>query len=73
MITEVNDAPNSSTCHGCGSTDGREHDCVLVLLSRARWLILHYAHSFTEADKKEALPLVEQITGLLARKSPERG
>jgi hypothetical protein len=28
-------------------------------------LIVHYAHRFAEADKKEALPLVEQIAALL--------
>jgi len=61
--------PSSGTCNRCGSTDGNhEHDCTMVLLSRARWLILHYAHTFAEADKKEALPLVEQIAGLLAAK-----
>jgi len=60
-------AQQQTLCNTCGLTERKEHDCALVLLARSRWLILHYAHRFNEVDKKEALPLVEQITGLLAK------
>lgn len=58
-------------CNTCGLSDPMRssHDCALVLLGRARWLILHYAHNFNGSDKKEALPLVGQIAGLLTRKA----
>ena len=55
----------TAICNTCGLTEQKKHDCALVLLARSRWLILHYAHMFNEVDKKEALPLVEQIAGLL--------
>jgi len=56
-------------CNTCGAYG--PHDCELVLLSRCRWLILHYAHRFNEADKLEALPLVDQIAGLLLKRVRE--
>lgn len=55
-------------CDRCGSLDAI-HDCTLVLLSRARWLILHYAHLFNDVDKQEALPLVEQIAVILTKRA----
>lgn len=59
---------DTGMCNICGSSD-TGHDCTAVLLSRARWLIVHYAHSFSETDKQEALPLTEQIALLLAKKA----
>jgi hypothetical protein len=58
-------------CNTCGSFD-QEHDCALVLLSRARWLVLHYGHKFNPVDKPEALALVEQSALVLARAASGR-
>lgn len=58
---------HTSICNTCGLNPVTEHDCAAVLLSRSRWLILHYGHLFNEADKKEALPLIEQIAKVLTQ------
>jgi hypothetical protein len=60
-------APTGQRCSECGLVGSEQHDCRLVLLERARWLILHYAHSFSAADKLEAQALVEQSALVLAR------
>lgn len=62
-----NHLQRASICNTCGLDPVTEHDCTVVLLSRSRWLILHYGRLFNEADKKEALPLIEQIAKVLSQ------
>jgi hypothetical protein len=64
-------AISTGICNTCGivlDEKSEGHDCALVLLGRARWLILHYAHRFEKHDRQEALPLVEQIAQVLSEK-----
>jgi len=70
-MTSAISTQQRALCSTCGLAEQKEHDCALVLLARSRWLILHYAHKFSEVDKKEAMPLAEQITGLLTKEGKQ--
>lgn len=66
-MAELVTTNNQTVCAACGCTD-EVHDCIGVILGRARLLIVHYGHSFAEHDKQDALVLIDQMENVITRR-----